>query len=427
MKRVATYVLAICFLVFYSSAYGADWYVDCDVVGGSDNGTSWANAWDDLNEAQYNGGAGSVGQGDTVHVKGTCTTKVNFAENDSGALGSVITYVVDSGDTMTLDGPAGGTSQDGVDLSGVDYITFDGWTIIDWEIGIYFDSAGGALLSKGITIQNCIFTNNGKAGISTAGGEAEDLIIDSNTLYDNSIVEENWHAIYISDCADCTISNNEIFWTGATGYGSGNGIQLQSKWVDSHEITGTVVEKNKIYDLKETLAGLSGDGIIFNDFSNTPNHVTGNIIRNNLIWDVEGSCFYYRLAQNPGNKIYNNTCYSNDNYGFEALANDSNLEIKNNIFYQNGSGGIYDCASCQTATNQTTDPSFQSVDDANADFLKIQTGSSAKDAGTTLADVTDDYFGTARPQPSGGSFDIGAHEFADPCTHCGVTISMLVR
>ena len=62
----------------------------------------------------------------------------------------------------------------------------------------------------------------------------------------------------------------------------------------------------------------------------------------------------------------------------------------------------------EALTNLTTDPSFEN---AGNDNLRIQTGSAAKNAGTTKAEVTDDYDGNARP--SGAGYDIGASEFQE--------------
>jgi hypothetical protein len=47
------------------------------------------------------------------------------------------------------------------------------------------------------------------------------------------------------------------------------------------------------------------------------------------------------------------------------------------------------------------------VNIATGDF-SLQAGSAAIDAGTTVADVTDDITGARRP--AGGAFDIGAYE-----------------
>ena len=41
----------------------------------------------------------------------------------------------------------------------------------------------------------------------------------------------------------------------------------------------------------------------------------------------------------------------------------------------------------------------------------IQNGSPAIDAGTAVSEVTTDFEGTSRPQPLGGEYDIGAHEY----------------
>ena len=154
--------------------------------------------------------------------------------------------------------------------------------------------------------------------------------------------------------------------------------------------------------------------------------LTGVIISNNII-DTNQNNSGIQIIVGTNNKIYNNVIYRSG-LGITAIS-ETNLEIKNNIFMNNAvngitmSGGTYtidynlfynngvsNCEGCILGSHDITgqDPLF--VNAAGGDY-SLQRGSPARNAGTTLADVTEDIVEVTRPQ--GSAYDIGAYEWYD--------------
>jgi len=142
--------------------------------------------------------------------------------------------------------------------------------------------------------------------------------------------------------------------------------------------------------------------------SSFPAVSTDNLLYNNLIVNNRGGIQIYTNTANTG--VYNNTIYGNQMDGLH-LQYFGSVTARNNIIYGNGNGVDIRNDGGATAPvldhNLLSDPRF--VDAANGDF-RLQSGSPAIDAGTTVPAVTDDITGARRP--SAGAFDIGAYEHA---------------
>jgi parallel beta-helix repeat protein len=112
----------------------------------------------------------------------------------------------------------------------------------------------------------------------------------------------------------------------------------------------------------------------------------------------------YTASTNAG--VYNNTITANTLEGIALQYYASGPTAKNNIVFANGSGVVDygGTGSPILANNPTTDPLF--VGGGN---YRLTAPSPARDAGSTVAAVTDDFDGIARPQ--NGVYDIGAFEY----------------
>lgn len=220
--------------------------------------------------------------------------------------------------------------------------------------------------------------------------------IKNNEVYLCGIDDNN--GFYFQGIRDSVIENNHVWNIGAFAirvWNSGG----------SPKANNNIIRNNRVHmsgfgigidGASETVSG--GGGLTIGE--------TGNLIYNNLSYGN------YRGGEVPSGasapKFYNNTFYGNV-ADLVIASGVNNAEVKNNIFYNSGSGLTNDGTSTATSNNLTTNPSF--VNAGSGDF-HLQSGSAARDAGTTLASVTTDYDGVSRPQ--GGTYDIGAFEFVVP-------------
>jgi hypothetical protein len=179
----------------------------------------------------------------------------------------------------------------------------------------------------------------------------------------------------------------------------GDGILL---WNDDFTSSNNnVIRKNKI--LNNGMGG-NGDGLAIGQG-------VSNMVYNNLIVANRGG--FSVGHQSSDVKIYNNTLYGNHDFGIllDSANSDSFTEVKNNIFYKNGSNIVDSATNTVLSNNLEAEPSF--VDTAKGDF-RLKSTSVAIDAGIPVAEVQDDHNGVARPQ--GLALDVGAFEFVDTRT-----------
>jgi parallel beta-helix repeat protein len=134
-----------------------------------------------------------------------------------------------------------------------------------------------------------------------------------------------------------------------------------------------------------------------------------NSAYNNLIYDNSGGIQVYSEATNS--HIYNNTIVANRGAGIALQYYGSAPSIKNNIVFGNQAGVVdYGGNGAPViAFNLTTDPGFTDIGRRN---FSLRTDSAARDVGTPIAVVVDDFARVARP--SGGGYDIGAFEYSAP-------------
>jgi hypothetical protein len=184
----------------------------------------------------------------------------------------------------------------------------------------------------------------------------------------------------------------------------------------------TVVERNV---LRENARGIgfgladSGDGRIYTDnpCPSAGGYVDhyGGLIRNNFVFASDANLFGSEfgfdcgicLWQACGAQIFNNTVVSTQ-ASFSSIEwrfDNTDIELRNNLVSHNlrDRGGT-----AVLSHNLQNAPLSLFVDGANGDLHLLGTATAAIDQGLTLAEVTDDVDGEARP--SGTAPDIGADE-----------------
>jgi hypothetical protein len=132
MRNLLAAVSSVLFPAFIPHvAFGASWYVDNTVSGGSHNGTSWSNAWSSFATVNWSG----IRAGDTVYISGGSSSKTYtelWSVGASGVSGNPITITVDAlnpshNGTVILDYSACGNNCTAIGITlNHNYLVFTG-------------------------------------------------------------------------------------------------------------------------------------------------------------------------------------------------------------------------------------------------------------------------------------------------------------
>ncbi len=228
----------------------------------------------------------------------------------------------------------------------------------------------------------------------------------------------------------------QVFAQTSTWGGSGSNLTIEQ----NHVFMGQT-QTGLLQDCTPTTQGSnwSISGFMLEGGTTGANNITikNNIIESHMGINIGGS-------KNVNNlKIYNNNFRSSLQFKYQYWPHAiglydgvTNFEIYNNIMvdYPNAaggpifiggttSGGSYgnnlmwnSDGSKPQVIGYTIKPSDKIginplfISNNFSDF-HLQANSPAKDAGLTITSVTNDFDGTSRPQPPGGTYDIGAYEY----------------
>jgi len=377
----------------------------------------------------------------------------NYAERvqvtRSGAPGAPIAYRADG--TVTMKGftvKADYIAISGFDISDTDDDWEDGWGIFvegsfcDIERNyVHFATRGGIIVwanpGDGSKTSHCIVKNNrlyrnAVAGITVYG---RDHLVEGNEIWGTI----QYHPKRIDPPSTVDADGMRFFGTGHTirkNYIhdiSFNDPENVDPHIDCFQTWGPaydiVFEQNRCEGLSVNKDGHGVQGFQIEEIT-AP--VRNLIIRDNIM-----RVFRMVNANNcEGMTIANNTFVSDLSFNRSSplgiyLSRSPNATIKNNIFYDVGSGigpylgldqasrsGLdvgYNCVYMSDGRNPAgspwphdlwkVNPLF--VNPASGDF-HLQPNSPAIDAGVAVTIVTDDYDGNPRPQ--GAGYDIGAYE-----------------
>lgn len=188
--------LTVC-IVSINPASAGTYYATHDAPGGGDG--SWGSPWTILE------GFTQAVAGDTVKVQGGTYTNVHPVVGNSGSSGNRIVFESERG-VVALDGTD--DTGYGIDMNGNSYITINGFTIFDYQIGIY-----GTNVNYNNYMNNEIYSNAAQ-GIHFMMGLYNNF--EYNTIYSNG-----QEGILLFAGEYSTLSNNNVDDTSGIYYDYG--------------------------------------------------------------------------------------------------------------------------------------------------------------------------------------------------------------
>lgn len=177
------------------------------------------------------------------------------------------------------------------------------------------------------------------------------------------------------------------------------------------------IESNLFYDN-------ATDIVIKSESGTQVELLDGLVIANNMMRPVSGRAEGYdghiTITDLPAANvsIVNNLVYeTGDETGIRVMNDGSNIECRNNVIGQFGSGGTYSLSASVAESNNLDFASMGAfdalnlTDPAGGDFEPTAASTMLIDQGADVSAVLgEDYAGVARPQ--GAAFDIGPYEFS---------------
>jgi hypothetical protein len=427
LRRLATAVLLAIALAHAPAAAAPLRTFYVDPAGNDSASGSSTTPWRTLQKA-----ANTVRAGDLVIVRAGHYAGLYLTT--SGTATDPITFRGEPGAIVDTQNP---TTQDGINLEGASYVVIEGFTVTGVpRAGIR------SVLNHHVVIRGNTGDLNGRWGILT--GFSDDILIEDNVM-SRSQAE---HGIYVSNSGDRPVIRGNVVWGN-----NANGIHMNGDLSQGGDgiISDALVEDNVISN--NGVAGGSGincDGVQNSVFRNNllyGNHASGislyridgaqgsrnNQVLHNTIVQASDARWAINIQNaSTGNVVRNNILYNFQSFrGSIAISADSltgfvsNTNVVMDRFSIDGGNTRITLAQWRSATGQDlgsliATPSVLFVDTAGNDY-HLSATSPARDAGATLAEVTDDLDGAPRPQ--GQSSDIGAYEYPDAPGLVTLTVS----
>jgi parallel beta-helix repeat protein len=356
------------------------------------------------------GGIGCMTGGDTLIVKaGTYAELISASQIPSGSSWNAATTIqAAAGETVWLQPPMHHT---GVWFGSVSYIVIDGINLdaTNNVTGIRFQATVDGVSTHHIRLQhmeikNASWYQTGStigSGIGMFWRYTGNQFIEFKKLnvhHNGRTGSNQGHGIYA--VGEDILTEDCVVWSNA-----GHGIHY---FEDARHTHRGIIRRNTVYGngSRGILLGSGDDSVAYNNL----------VYNNGFIYGAAGMACGFGGAVNC--RLYNNTIHGNYQ-GVEVRADASGTIVRNNIIYQLSGMQVTNAGANTTFSNNlcgasgtgcalTGNPLF--VNPTTQDY-RLQSSSSAIDAGATIAAVTTDRDGVARPQQ--GYYDIGAHEYVD--------------
>ena len=361
--------------------------------------------------------ADSVAAGDTVTVRAGTYTGFRLATD--GTPSARIVFRADHGVTIDGNTAPGGNA---VHLDGADYVTFDGFRVINGNAGIRSNNNAGVILwnneldlnarfgivanaSPGIVIEEntVVRTTVGDGIVIGAGGD--NAVVRRNHVADHFI-----HGILIdgdrnADGSDGVASGAVVEANTVMGNGRGGGASIA---LDGAR--GARLANNLVFSAH-------GDGIGLTRVNGAAGSVENVIINNTVVVAHDGHWALRLYDGSTGNVVRNNILFNeNPDSGAVTFSNDS---VAGTVSEYNvvedlirDADRTYTLAEWRDAKNlernsraSTPQAVFASAASAN---YRLTGTSPALNAGTATGAPATDIEGN--PRPSGSGIDVGAYE-----------------
>jgi uncharacterized protein YjdB len=448
VRRKLFPVLFLLFLSFSYVGLAINYYVS--PTGSDENPGTLDSPFETISK-----GLTKLEPGDILYVRsGTYVESLNV--NVSGTSDSYITIVAYPGENPVIDGE---TSLPSCDWSGLivlwgNYIHISGFEVKNCNItgshlsgyGVIInghhnivsnmnvhDAWGGGVIASGdySVVEDCEVWNTAMSNSIDPGSDANgqglcaarrpnNAILRYNVVHDNwgegistfeafgtivedNIVYDNWSVnLYISDAQHVLAQRNLIYKTKNMTGGSQVGILLGDEKYNPPSSNNTIIN-NIVYGCNRNFMCGKLDNVL----------VANNTFMNSAM----SSCITIYNEAHTLSSFINNIVIQDDDLpvvlGMEVNANlrrDHNLWSKEPIASAIGDGDII-------GNPELSKPERIKEGEFNADDFKLQKSSPAINAGESLNDVTQDFFGNFRD----ASPDIGANEFIILLTSITVT------